>query len=940
MTTFALAPRPPPRDTSLECSRSSSDATRPRPPRPGKGPRTGRTHRLASRTKRPANDENADENVSSENVSSFIGTRGAFAPRPPAGAPAARGSDDDAERSALLHAVRCAEEEASASSLRRKGQVKPRRDGGNGDPFSRRRFGTAFDGNRPRTPPEAASKKPFRRRAVSVVAPKGRGRTGRGGGGAVHGVASEGEDWVASGASGDSTRATGRDRAHFLLTKSLTNAAVQWAPGSRAVVRAWGEKNADAAEGKTASPESRRDDAPSRESAYSSGSTETRVGQRTARAIDALRSTRRRAWSADASPYAASLSLAGTLPPARGARPFLFGPRRKQIAADDGSARAWSRGRAGTPPKTLRRRCLERRACEARDWERQCADLEVERDALRLENARQSDAIASLTRRLAEATEAQNKLRRETRTRVKKNDPESPAPRARGAAESPVAEHLEAGFRAFLTGAAGDVSRSKEVSPLFGAASPKSSRGKDARARFPSSPSPASAGSPRSPRSPRSPVSGLAIPFANARSPVRSPPRNALAGVLAAGGSSRETSASSPKDTEKGKDDDDPAAAAEDSPPSAFLGFFPASPSRELDGVPAWPPVANGGASPGTSPPGTAPRRGARVPAAGALGVPAGFEMGGALSEDEDGGDGPAEPSTPPPARGAGEVFGATAVGSTGKNATRRSEPSAVMRATRSARNESSSQPSSPVSAVACPSCVTARARHEASATELGEALRAARERNEALEGANASLESRLAAAETELAESTAAFEFQRLDSDGDGRVGLDDLLRAELFASYAQPVVERVFERWITSSVANPTPRDATTRNNPATIDAAGFASLRDCARNKTRTRASTRFWFQIVDVDGDGVLSGHDIKWLYDAVYKDDGACVSLADLTCQIFDMAGADAARGGGVDLAALRESRLADGIFNILCNHDDMLLRRSTAEFSSEHAVPM
>ena len=37
---------------------------------------------------------------------------------------------------------------------------------------------------------------------------------------------------------------------------------------------------------------------------------------------------------------------------------------------------------------------------------------------------------------------------------------------------------------------------------------------------------------------------------------------------------------------------------------------------------------------------------------------------------------------------------------------------------------------------------------------------------------------------------------------------------------------------------------------------------------------------------------------------------------------------------------VRESRLADGIFGILCNHDDMLLRRSTAEFSNEHAVPM
>ena len=95
----------------------------------------------------------------------------------------------------------------------------------------------------------------------------------------------------------------------------------------------------------------------------------------------------------------------------------------------------------------------------------------------------------------------------------------------------------------------------------------------------------------------------------------------------------------------------------------------------------------------------------------------------------------------------------------------------------------------------------------------------------------------------------------------------------------------------------------------------------------------------------DGDGVLSRHDIKWLYDAVYKDETTCVSLEDLTCQIFDMAGTDGsahddALRGGITCAAVRGSRLADGIFGILCNHDDMLLRRSTAEFSNEHAVPM
>ena len=100
------------------------------------------------------------------------------------------------------------------------------------------------------------------------------------------------------------------------------------------------------------------------------------------------------------------------------------------------------------------------------------------------------------------------------------------------------------------------------------------------------------------------------------------------------------------------------------------------------------------------------------------------------------------------------------------------------------------------------------------------------------------------------------------------------------------------------------------------------------------------------MVDVDGDGVLSRHDKVAATTPCTKMRADLRVQADLTCQIFDMAGADRARtecargGGGVLLAALRESRLADGIFGILCNHDDMLLRRSTAEFSNEHAVPM
>jgi Ca2+-binding EF-hand superfamily protein len=249
------------------------------------------------------------------------------------------------------------------------------------------------------------------------------------------------------------------------------------------------------------------------------------------------------------------------------------------------------------------------------------------------------------------------------------------------------------------------------------------------------------------------------------------------------------------------------------------------------------------------------------------------------------------------------------------------------------------------VSPVKCASCAAARSQREASEAScnaLREALRATRQERETLESEKETLASRLTSAESDLSDAVASLHFERLDVDGDGKLTLDDLLRAELFASYAQPVVERIFEQWTHSrkSFATETTTSASDdaqKNKSRAIDAESFRALKDWTERKSKSAESLRFWFRVVDVDGDGVLSRHDIKWLYDAVYKDESTCVSLEDLTCQIFDMAGA---REEKITCGAVRGSRLADGIFGILCNHDDMLLRRSTAEFSNEHAVPM
>lgn len=50
--------------------------------------------------------------------------------------------------------------------------------------------------------------------------------------------------------------------------------------------------------------------------------------------------------------------------------------------------------------------------------------------------------------------------------------------------------------------------------------------------------------------------------------------------------------------------------------------------------------------------------------------------------------------------------------------------------------------------------------------------------------------------------------------------------------------------------------------------------------------TRDSQRFWFSVLDLDGDGVVGPEDAKWFYDAVEKDDVAfVVSFEDLWNQV-------------------------------------------------------
>ena len=549
MRTFALAPRPPPRDASSECSSSSSDATRPRPARAGRGPRAGRTHRLASRARVPTGPDGNEENAPPVFVCAFSEPKPS-APRPPA----------DAERSALLRAVRDAEEEASGSCNGDSARRRKARDG-NG---KARRFGAAFDGNRPRTPPpptetEGARRRKnafLRRRTATRFSPRGaagadanRGRPVRGGGGTDVDV--------------ENGEANVCDAVPGMEAVPARGSQTLWAPGGSAYVRAWGASTEEPSSFAARSSVSRESSSASSSRSGSRACSARdpfkvvpiptqKLGQRTALAIDALRSTRRRAWSADASPYAASLAGTGTLPPARGAKKaFSFDVKRDDVKRD--VKRADERRSFGTRLESLEtrfgsnertnrtspsRETLSRKQKSVfENWERRCAALEAERDAARAEVAARDAAVAALTRRLAEAE-----------ARDPDPDPD-PDPAERGT----VTETTRVTNERFVFDTSVDASEASPSSPF--ARSPSSTSPMSpkipglARRFFSSSPS-SRTSIGRSPRSPVSPVS-----------PV------------------------SPESHEHGGGGI--TAVVEDSPPSAFLGFFPASPPRLSSGSPS-----------------------------------------------------------------------------------------------------------------------------------------------------------------------------------------------------------------------------------------------------------------------------------------------------------------------------------------------------------------
>lgn len=167
---------------------------------------------------------------------------------------------------------------------------------------------------------------------------------------------------------------------------------------------------------------------------------------------------------------------------------------------------------------------------------------------------------------------------------------------------------------------------------------------------------------------------------------------------------------------------------------------------------------------------------------------------------------------------------------------------------------------------------------------------------------------------------------FLLLDSDSDGLVQLPELATHEVLMPYAPELLEICFSNWNYQSGI---------RNLMCWDDFSLFFQYVEDRNSK----ASQNYWFNVLDIDGDGYIGPHDMKWLYDKVDKSEcQGCIEFEDLLCQLLDMVRPkDMSRG--FTLSELRKSKLSTGIIGILTNHNNMLLRRSTSEWSRGNRGP-
>ena len=152
---------------------------------------------------------------------------------------------------------------------------------------------------------------------------------------------------------------------------------------------------------------------------------------------------------------------------------------------------------------------------------------------------------------------------------------------------------------------------------------------------------------------------------------------------------------------------------------------------------------------------------------------------------------------------------------------------------------------------------------------------------------------------------------FWELDTNKDHKVGLADL-RNYNGGQLTNRVLERVvrgFGRKLSS-------------DTHLELDYEDFVYFCLSEEDKNTTPAK-RYWFGVLDLDGDGVLSGHEMEYFFEeqagALDQLAGEEIPYQDMLCQMLDMLVPELPRKQGITISELKRCETAENFFNMLFN---------------------
>ena len=226
---------------------------------------------------------------------------------------------------------------------------------------------------------------------------------------------------------------------------------------------------------------------------------------------------------------------------------------------------------------------------------------------------------------------------------------------------------------------------------------------------------------------------------------------------------------------------------------------------------------------------------------------------------------------------------------------------------------------------------VISRAVYEHDVTALREEVEQVKSALEEVAGEKEAMEQQLTASEMARRFVTWRYCFRCLDTENTGFIGFESLIRFQTFETLSIFTLRRAYSLWCELYAHERKDRDG--------LDEDETVKFVAWAEEKGSISEATRFWFQVVDIDGDGYIGKHDILEHFESLRGHVAAYITEADLFCQICDMVRPkNPARG--FTLAELRESGLVSGVLNMIVNHKDATRNRTTAEWSSRGSHPL